>query len=173
MPDWGPIFEPTVPLLESFVRGSIIFLALLALMRIVGQRESGGLGITDVLIVVLVAEAAAPGLHGSSESITDAMVLVVAVLFWSVVVDAIAYRSPRLARILKARPKALIAEGELDRRVMRRELMTNDEVRSQLRLHGIQDVAQVERAYIEPNGMISLVRRDHSETEPVEPPEAL
>jgi len=37
-------------------------------------------------------------------------------------------------------------------------------------LHGIEDIALVDRAYIEPNGMISVIRRDHEETEPVEPP---
>ena len=65
---------------------------------------------------------------------------------------------------------------------MRREFMTRDEVRSQLRLHGVRsqlrlhgiaDFALVERACIEPNGMISVLRRDSADTEPVEPPEAL
>lgn len=95
------------------------------------------------------------------------------ILFWSVLIDAIAYRSPRLAGLLKARPRPLIASGRLNRRVMRREFMTDEEVRSQLRLHGIDDITQVEQAYIEPNGMISLIRRDRNETESVEPPEAL
>lgn len=62
MPDWQTIFDLSLPLLELFVRGTFTFLALLALMRIVGQREAGGLGVTDVLLVVLVAQAAAPGL---------------------------------------------------------------------------------------------------------------
>src|SRR3712207_1694603 len=131
------ILETSLPLSELVLRGTVMYLAVLALMRVVGQRESGGLGMTDVLLVVLVAEAAAPGLHGDAASVTDSVVLVATVLFWSIAVDAIAYRSPRLAEILKARPKPLIEDGELNRRVMRRELMTDDEVRSQLRLHGI------------------------------------
>jgi uncharacterized membrane protein YcaP (DUF421 family) len=40
-------------------------------------------------------------------------------------------------------------------------------------LHGIRDLGMVDRAYLEPNGMISVLRRDGGETEPVEPPEAL
>ncbi len=95
--------------------------------------------------------------------------LVATVLFWSMAVDALAYRSPRLARVLKARPRPLIADGELNRKVMRRELMTDEEVASQLRLHGIEDIDEVVRAYIEPNGMISLIRRDRREVEPVRP----
>lgn len=99
---------------------------------------------------------------------TESVVLVVTILFWSIVVDAIAYRSPRLAAIVKARPRTLIENGTLNRRVMRRELMTEAEVQSQLRLHGIDDVSTVDHAYIEPNGMISVVRRDAQEVGPVE-----
>jgi uncharacterized membrane protein YcaP (DUF421 family) len=50
--------------------------------------------------------------------------------------------------------------------------MTRDEVRSQLRLHGIEDPSEVERAYIEPNGMISIVRRDRTEPDKPARPEA-
>jgi len=52
---------------------------------------------------------------------------------------------------------------------MLREFMTCEEVRSQSRSHGIEDIAVVDRAYIEPNGMISVIRRGHEETEPVDP----
>ena len=64
MPGWDAIFTMSVPVLEIFVRGTLTFLALTAMLRLVGQRESGGLGITDVLLVVLVAEAASTGLTG-------------------------------------------------------------------------------------------------------------
>ncbi len=172
MPDWQTLFEPSVPLAETFARGTVIFLAVFVLMRLIGQREAGALGITDVLLVVLVAEATAVGLHGDADSLSDAVVLVATILFWSLVLDAVSYRWPRLGRVLKARARPLIEDGELNRKVMRRELMTEEEVRAQMRLHGVTDVQTVARAYIEPNGMISLIRRDGEETEPVEPPES-
>lgn len=159
MPDWGAIFLLSTPVLEIFVRGTVTFLALLVMLRLAGQRESGGLGLTDVLLVVLVAQAAAGGLSGGSESIADGLLLVATILLWSIAVDAIAYRWPLAARLLKARPRPLIADGRLDHRVMRREFMTREEVLSQLRLHGLQDISEVECAYLEPNGMISVVAR--------------
>jgi uncharacterized membrane protein YcaP (DUF421 family) len=171
--DWLTILTPSVPIPELIVRGTIIFLVLLLLLRVVGQRESGGLGITDVLLIVLVAEGAAVGLHGTATAIADGLILSATILFWSVVVDAVAYRFPRASRVLKSRPRVLIQDGQLNRKVMLREFMTIEEVASQMRLHGITDIGEVERAFIEPNGMISVVRRDHEETEPVEPPEGV
>ncbi len=173
MPDWGSIFDVTVPVAELVVRGTVTFLALLVLMRVVGQREAGGLGITDVLLIVLVAQAAAPGLHGDAQTVGEALVVVATVLLWSLVVDAVSYRWPRVGRVLKARPKLLIKDGEPDRKVMRREFMTDEEVASILRLQGIEDIAEVKRARIEPNGMVSVVRRDRGETEAPDPPVAI
>ncbi|WP_448071551.1 DUF421 domain-containing protein [Georgenia yuyongxinii] len=176
MPDWGAIFAPSVPVGELLVRGTVTFLALMALLRLVGQRESGGLGLTDLLVVVLAADAASTGLTGDAATIADGLVLVGTILVWSVTLDALAYRWPRLGAVLKARPRPLIQDGRLNRRAMRREFMSREEVVSQLRLHGIEDPAMVHRAYLEPNGTISIIaRKDASApdtTGPAEPPAA-
>lgn len=154
------MFGFSAPVLEQLLRGTITYLALLLLMRVVGQREAGGLGLTDVLVVVLVADAASSGLTGSADSIADGMLLVCTILFWSLAVDALSYRWPWFSRLVKARPRSLIRDGELNRHTMRRELMSEEEVTSQLRLQGIEDPAKVARAFMEPNGMISIIRRE-------------
>lgn len=171
MPEWESIFIPALPMLEGVVRGTVTFVALLILMRIVGQRESGGLGVTDVLIIVLVAQAAGPALYTQDSTVADSFVVIVTILFWSVVVDAVSYRFPVFSRLVKARPKPLIREGELNRHTMHREFMSREEVESQLRLHGIHDLSRVQQAYLEPNGMISVLTRDGEENGPVERPE--
>ena len=170
MSDWSALFGTSLPIAELVTRGTVTYLALLALIRITGQRESGGLGLTDVLLVVVIAEAAAPGLYGLASSIGDTLVLVLTVLLWSVVVDAVAYRWPRIGRVLKSQPRILIEDGQLNRHVVRRELMTHEEIASILRLHGIEDIEKVKRARIEPNGTISVVREDGRESETPEPP---
>lgn len=170
MPDWEALFVPTLPFLDGVVRGTVTYVVLLVLLRIVGQREAGGLGITDVLIIVLVAQAAGPALYTQDSSLADSMVVVVTILLWSLIIDGISYRFPRFAHLVKARPKTLIENGELNRHVMHREFMSEEEVASQLRLHGIEDLNQIERAYLEPNGMVSVITRDHAEEEPVERP---
>ncbi|MFF6877421.1 DUF421 domain-containing protein [Streptomyces sp. NPDC012474] len=173
MPDWNAVFVPSTPVLEIFLRGTITFLVLMAMMRAAGQREAGGLGITDVFLVVLVAQAVAPGLVGESHSITDGVILAATVILWSLVLDAVAYRWPRLSRVIKARPRLLIEHGRLNHKVMRRELMTRSEVTVQLRLHGIEDISQVQRACLEPNGMISILRQNGTETDEPARPEVL
>lgn len=169
---WEEMFVITVPLVELLLRGTVTFLGLFVVMRLVGRRESGGVGITDLLVVVLVADAASAGLQGDAASIGDSLVLIATIMFWSVALDALAYRWPRFGDLAKARPKPLIRDGVLNRRAMRREFMTREEVLSQLRLHGITDLAEVELAYLEPNGMISIIRKDAAGPETPERPPA-
>lgn len=155
---------PSVHLGELFLRGTVTYVGLMLLFRIVGRREAGGLGLTDLLVVLLAVDAASTGLTGDSESLGDSLVLVLTVLLWSVVIDATSYRWPRMGALFKAKPRPLIENGRLNRKAMHREFMTEDEVLSQLRLHGIEDITHIQRAYIEPNGMVSVILQKPPET---------
>ncbi len=157
--DWHGLFATQEPLPELIARGTLVFLALLAMMRVVGQREAGGLGLTDLLVVVLVAQAVSGGLASDSTSVTDGLVVVAVILAWSLVIDALGYRYPRFAAVVKARPRVLVDRGRINHRALRRELMTEDELASQLRLHGVEDLDEVARVHLEPNGMVSVTRR--------------
>lgn len=157
MPDWAALFTTDTPLLELLLRGTIMFFALLLLMRFVGQREAGGLGMTDLLVIVLVGGALGDGMTGGGVQMADGLIPVAVVMFWSATMDALTYRWPALSSLLKGRAKPLIKDGRLDRRVMRRELISMDELNSQLREHELEDISQVHRAHLEPNGDISIV----------------
>lgn len=165
MVDWRSILVPSTPLLELLVRGSLTYLGLVVMARIVGRRKSGGLGVTDLLVVVLVSEAASNGVAGDYTSVPDGLIIVATILFWSVVLDALAYWSPWLATIIDGQPDTLITNGKINRRTARKELITDAEVLSQLRLHGIQALSEVRRAYLETNGQISVLRTDGNEPE--------
>ncbi len=157
------VLIPSLPLGELFVRGTLAYLGLMFLLRVVGRREAGGLGLTDLLVVLLAVNAATTGMTGDGETLGDGFVLVLTVLFWSVALDALSFRWPRVGRLVKAPPRSLVEDGQLNRRAMLRELMSDEEVQSQLRLHGIHDMDKVEQAWIEPNGMVSVVLREQSE----------
>ncbi|AGF71116.1 DUF421 domain-containing protein [Corynebacterium halotolerans] len=163
--NWSETLMLSVPLPELLIRGSITFVLLYVLIRIVGRRESAAVGLTDVLVVVLIADAASTGMLGESKTIADGFVVIVVILFWSVVIDALSFHFPWFSRLAKAGPKPLIEDGQLVRRTMKREFMTREEVMTQLRMNGIGDPSEVERAYLEPNGSISIVTREEGDRE--------
>lgn len=159
--DWNTVFAPSVPLLELFLRGTIIYLAVFIMMRVVGNREAGEFNTADLIVIVIISEAASVGIGGDANSISDGIILVATILVWSTSLDALGYYVPAVRVLLKPKPQPLICDGQLQKRTMRREFMTRDEVDSELRLNGITDIADVRLAFVEPNGSISVIR--HSE----------
>lgn len=168
MTDWGDVFLPTTPILEILIRGTVMFLAIYALMRITGRREAGAHSLSDLLVVVLVAEAAAHGMSGEASGIADSVLLIATILGWSVAIDAVTFRVPFLRDVIKSTPLPLVSDGRINERSLRQEFMSRAELMSELRLHGITDIREVARAYLEPNGMVSVIRAD--DTEPDEAP---
>lgn len=74
---------PTAPIIEIIIRGTVMYLVIYMLMRVAGKREPGGHSLTDLLVIVLVAEAAAPGIYGEASAVADSAVLIATILFWS------------------------------------------------------------------------------------------
>ena len=168
--DWEAVFVPQTPLLEVVVRGSLVYLAVFALMRFVLKRETGGLGITDVLVVVLIADAAQNAMADDYRSVPDGVLLVAVVVAWAWVINALGYRFPGVQRLVRPRPLLLVKDGEPILRNMRREFVTLEELRSHLREQGVEDVSQVHRAHMESDGRLSVITAEGSQHHPPERP---
>jgi uncharacterized membrane protein YcaP (DUF421 family) len=156
--DWKAAFVPTVSIAEIILRGTLIYLVLFALMRMV-RREAGALGIADLLVVVLIADAAQNAMASDYKSITEGIVLVCTIFFWDYTLDYLAYRFPLIRRLLTPKPLLLIKDGRMLRRNMRQELITVEELKSHLREQGLEDIAAVKTCYMESDGQISVVRK--------------
>lgn len=157
MLDWEKAFGQHLPLWEIVLRGSVVYLALYLMLRLVLKREAGTTGMTDLLVIVLIADAAQNAMAAEYRSITDGLILVATIVGWAHVLDLLAFRFPRLARFIDPHPLLLVKDGEILRRNLRRELITEEELLSQLRENGVADIADVRRAYMEPDGQFSVV----------------
>ena len=160
MPDLAGLFSVTVDPLELVVRGSAMYWFLFLLFRFVLRRDAGSIGIADVLLLVLIADAAQNAMAGGYESITEGCILVITIAGWNWLVDFASWRFPALRRVLEPRPLPLVREGRVLRRNMRREFLSMEELMAQLREHGIESLGDVRSATMENDGQISVIRRD-------------
>lgn len=157
--NWYEVFAFDVPLIETFLRGTIMYLFLVLVMRLGINRTMGNIGVGDMLLVVLIADAAQNAMAGGHSSIGDGLLLVVTILFWANMFDRICFKYPRLASMIQPHRVRLIKNGELLHRNMRREFISKDELMAQLRTHGLDDIRQVKEASLEANGEISVVSK--------------
>jgi uncharacterized membrane protein YcaP (DUF421 family) len=155
---WEKMFVPDTPLFEIFFRGTVMYLSIYFLLRFVLKRQAGSLSIADVLVLVLIADAAQNAMADDYHSLTDGLLLVSTIVFWSYALDWLGYRFPRLERIFHAGPLKIVQDGRLLREHMKKELISDEELMSQLRQHGISDVKKVKEARVESDGHISVVK---------------
>lgn len=159
MVDWRAVFTPDTPLLEIIVRGSVMYLTLFFLLRVLLKRESGTTGMTDLLVIVLIADAAQNGMANGYTSLADGVLLVAVIIGWAYLLDAVAYRWQPAARLIRPKPLALVRDGRMLHRNMRRELVTEDELYGQLREQGIDSLTEVREMRMESDGQFSVITR--------------
>ncbi len=156
--DWSQIFIPSLPVFELFVRGTLMYVAILAMLRVLAKRNLGSMSLQDMLLVVLIADAAQNGMAGAYRSVPEGIVLCATIVFWSYALDWLSLRSSRVRRLLEPPPLALVRHGRIQRRNLRREMISQDELMSNLRVHGIEDLSSVKVAFLEPDGEISVIK---------------
>lgn len=163
--DWRAMFVPTHSLLEMFVRGTIMYLALFLIFRFLARRQFGQLGLSDLLVIVIVADASQNAFSNEYKSIPEGIALVLTIVFWDFALDWVGYRVPALARLTQPPPLLLVRNGRVQRRNMKTEMITKEELMSHLREHGVDDLAQVKTAFMEGDGHVSVVKNDATSTE--------
>ena len=156
--DWEGIFDPKHALLELFIRGTLMYLIIFVLLRVAVRRQVGGMGMTDVLVIVLIAEVAGNGISDNFQSIPESTVLIATVLFWTYVIQWLQSRFPAIERLLTDSKLKLIENGNMLRKNMRSEFVTVEELTAQLREQGLEDCRDVKAAYMEADGKISIIR---------------
>jgi len=155
--DWNSIFVPDIPFLEIVVRGTVMYLSLFLLLRIVLKRQTGTLGMTDLLLITLLADASQNAMAGEYRSLPDGIVLVGTIIFWNYAFDWLSFKSEWFERLIEPAPLPLVKRGRLLRQNMRRELINEAELLGKLREQGIEDVSKVKLANIESDGQISVI----------------
>ena len=161
--DWRAVFVPTVSLAELVVRTTFMYLLILAGFRIL-RRDAGSLSVSDLLVVVLIADAAQNGMAGEYTSLTEGAVVVGTIFGWNYVLDWLSYHSKFVRALLNPPPLPLVSDGQILRRNLRRELITRDDLMEQLREHGVEDLAEVKKCFLESDGSLSVIQHDKAES---------
>lgn len=171
MPGISDLFKLDVNAVDLVVRASVIYLVLLIALRVLGRREMGTLALPDLLVLVLIADGVSNGLGGQYSSVTAALIVGGTLVSWNYILDLLSYRIPTVRRLLEPPPLTVIADGRFLTRNMRKEYLSEEEVRRHLRAEGVEDPRAVKRACLEPDGRLSVILFDEKKDAPHPPPE--
>jgi uncharacterized membrane protein YcaP (DUF421 family) len=157
--DWEALFTFSVPPLELVLRGTLTYIFLFCLFRFVVRRDAGALGLSDLLVLVIIADAAQNAMAGDYVSIVDGFLLIGTIIGWNYILNWLSFRYPWFRRFALAPPICIIKDGVKQDRALQRELISDEELRAMLHEHEVDDIAQVKRAWLEPDGQLTVLRR--------------
>jgi len=156
----GSLFEFHVSALELIVRGTLVYWLLFLIFRFILRRDVGAVGIADILLLVIVADASQNAMAGGYTTVGEGAVLILTIIGWNWLLDFLSFKFRLVRRFTEARKLTLVVRGVPQLRNLRREFITRDELDSKMREQGIEKLSDVKVAYLEADGQISVIRNE-------------
>ena len=129
--DFNKLFIPQAPIIETIIRGTIIYLSLILILRHITKRQ--GMKVTDLLVIVLISDAAQNSMSATYTTIADGMILILTIILWDYALDYLSYHFSWVESFLHPPPVTLVKNGRVIKGNMRKELIRPDELLSQVR----------------------------------------
>ncbi len=141
----------------SLLRTLILYVAVVAAIRLMGKRQIGELDPAELVITILISDLAAIPMQDPGIPLFAGLVPIATLVSTEIIVSFIALKSRLFRRILNGQPAIIIRGGELDIEKMRQMRLTTDEVIESLRKQNVSSVSDVKYGVIEPDGTLTIV----------------
>jgi uncharacterized membrane protein YcaP (DUF421 family) len=138
--------------LEKLLRPVLVYLVLVALLRMFGKRELAQLNPFDLVVLLSLSNTVQNAIIGDDNSVTGGVIGAFSLLAINWLVVRALFRSPRLTRMLEGRAVVLILNGQIDGRALQRESLTREELMDVIHRQGFGHLHEVRRCELEPNG---------------------
>ena len=146
--------------MDLVVRAAVVYVVVLIYTRILGRRELSQLQPFDLIMLVVMGDLVQQGITQSDESVTGTLVVISTIALLSVAVSWVSFRFRPMRLLTEGEPIVLVQDGRPIERNMRRERITIDDIREQIRQAEMSSLDEVKWAILENDGQISCIPRD-------------
>ena len=143
---------------ELVIRGAVVYLFILVLLRLAGKRQMGQMSPTDFVAMLLISNAVQNSMNGGDNSLSAGIVLAVVLIALGWAISVLTYRNVWFRRVFEGSPSLLIHDGKLVQKNLDSERVTRSELRSMLRRQGIHQLSDVKAAVLESDGTLSVTK---------------
>jgi uncharacterized membrane protein YcaP (DUF421 family) len=149
---------PEAPLWALVLRGVVVYLFLLAALRLSGRRELGQMTSFDLVLLLLVSNAVQNSVNAGDNTLGGGLVSAATLFLLNRAVGYAAWRWRWFDRLVQGRALRLVTDGRVHTGALRSERITLAELRSALRKQGISGIGECQRVTLEPDGTLTAVR---------------
>lgn len=156
------LFQLSAPWWHFVLRGVVIYLMVIVLMRVSGKRAMGQFTPFDLVLLILIGNAVQNGINGGDNSLTGALIMAGTLMALNYAVAFATSRNRAVEMLVEGVPVVVARDGKLFKDVLRRELVSRDDFEEALRNNGVRHLDEVEVALLETNGRISVVAKQRN-----------
>lgn len=143
--------------METVIRVALIYLFILAGLRVLGKREFGQLSPLELVSLLLIPEIVSQAMVSEDFSLTNGFIGI-ATLFVLVFLNSLlTHVSKTVEKVVQSGPTVLVHRGNLLTANLNKDRITPDEIQGQVRMAGLERLDQVKWAILESDGKISIV----------------
>lgn len=152
------MFDMDLSWWEFVVRGVVVYLALLVMVRLSGRRTIGQFTPFDLLVVLLLSEAVSNSLSGGDDSLSGGLIVAATLIVLNTLVATISARSKRMSVVLDGTAVLIGRDGQFFDKIVKRCRITEADLEQALR---VADCARHEMrcAFLEADGDISILKK--------------
>lgn len=154
------MFQLSAPWWHFVLRGFVVYLLVMVLVRLSGKRAVGQFTPFDLILLILIGNAVQNGINGGDNSLTGAFVMAGTLIVLNYMVAWLSARYPRFRRLVEGQATVLARDGHVHRGVLRKQLVSEADFRKAMREAGCIHEADIRLAILETNGHITIETRD-------------
>jgi uncharacterized membrane protein YcaP (DUF421 family) len=143
--------------MEAVLRVVVIYLIIVIALRLLGKREFGQLSPLELVTLLLIPEIVSNAIQGDHFSLTHSVVGVATLCVLVFATSLLSARSRRFQTLIDGEPRVLVHDGKLIPQSLMAERVTPEEVMSEMRKAGFDELEQIRWAILESDGKISVV----------------
>jgi uncharacterized membrane protein YcaP (DUF421 family) len=147
---------PAMFMVETAVRALLIYVVLLLAMRLMGKRTVSQLSLTELAVMVTLGAAVGVPMQVPDRGMLPGVIVLAVALLFQRGVNALGFRSGRIARLVEGDVSILLRDGRLDLPAMKKVGVSRQQLFAAIRTQGSQQLGQIRRVYLEATGQLSM-----------------
>jgi uncharacterized membrane protein YcaP (DUF421 family) len=151
---WSDMFVLGLPVLEKILRPLFVYAFLIVALRLAGKRELAQLNPFDLVVLLTLSNTVQNAIIGDDNTVTGGLIGAATLLLVNYVVVRSLYGHSKIERIIEGNEDVLIEKGKVLQERLKKELIPLPELEAAAHRQGFSSLSEVERAVLEPSGMI-------------------
>ena len=147
----------SLPWWEFVLRGIIIYIFLIVILRVTGKRQIGQMSPFDLVLLLVLSNAVQNSMNGGDNTVTGGMILSVTLVAVNWLTGQITFLNKRTEQLIEGSPQVLLHDGKVYEKTLADAQLTHHELMSAIRSEGYTDLEEIRTMILENDGSISVI----------------